>query len=124
MKNTERNLKVLECSIVPVYEGKVVQGGCETEQLVNARELHAFIESKQQFSDWIKNRIEKYDFIENQDYIIIHNSMKNSEAGRPAIDYILRLDVAKEIAMVENNPKGKMVRRYFIEAEKDSAKKN
>ena len=30
---------------------------------VNARDLHSFLESKQDFSTWIKNRIEKYDFI-------------------------------------------------------------
>ena len=29
------------------------------EQLVSARDLHEFLESKQDFSDWIKNRIEK-----------------------------------------------------------------
>ena len=45
-------------------------------QTVNARDLHAFLESKQDFSTWIKNRIAKYDFIENQDFKLIHKKME------------------------------------------------
>ena len=41
----------------------------ELQQTVNARELHSFLESKQDFSTWIKNRIADYDFVENQDFI-------------------------------------------------------
>ena len=41
------------------------------QQLVSARELHEFLESKQDFTNWIKNRIEKYDFQENEDFTII-----------------------------------------------------
>ena len=33
-------------------------------QAVSARELHKFLESKQEFAHWIKNRITKYDFME------------------------------------------------------------
>lgn len=112
-----KELRVLESSIVPVYEGKVLSGGCETEQLVNARELHEFLEVGKDFTTWVKDRIDKYGFIENQDYIL--TLTKTGERGNVVRhDYILRLSVAKEIAMVENNSKGKMVRRYFIEAEK------
>ena len=41
-------------------------------ETVSARELHSFLESKQDFSTWIKNRIEKYEFVENQDFIKLH----------------------------------------------------
>jgi phage anti-repressor protein len=121
MKNSQTNLKVLEQSIVPIYEGKSVSEACQTEQLVNARELHEFLESGRQFSDWIKDRIQKYEFEENKDYALV--SQNNETKGRggnrkDVVEYILKLDTAKEIAMVENNPKGRMVRRYFIEAEK------
>lgn len=87
-------------------------------QVVSARELHSFLESKQNFADWIKNRIEKYGFIENQDFEVIHNFMKNPQGGRPLIEYALTIDTAKEISMVEGNEKGKQARRYFIECEK------
>ncbi len=34
------------------------------------------------------------------------------------MDYIIKLDTAKEMAMLERNEKGKQVRRYFIQVEK------
>lgn len=34
------------------------------KRAVNARDLHIFLESKQQFADWIKNRIRQYGFID------------------------------------------------------------
>ena len=58
------------------------------EQLVSARDLHEFLEVKSKFADWIKNRIEKYGFEENQDFVTIS---KNLENGGREIDYILKL---------------------------------
>ncbi|MDO4729299.1 MAG: antA/AntB antirepressor family protein [Bacteroidota bacterium] len=87
------------------------------QKAVNARELHIFLESKQQFSDWIKNRIKEYGFIEGQDFEVFQNFMKNSEGGRPAKEYALSLDMAKELSMVEKTEKGRQARRYFIEME-------
>lgn len=88
------------------------------QKAVNARELHAFLGNKRQFVDWIKQRIEQYGFIENQDYEVIHNFVKNPNGGRPSEEYALSIDMAKELSMVENNEKGKQARRYFIECEK------
>ena len=82
---------------------------------VNARDLHSFLESKQQFADWIKNRIEKYDLVENVDYVVFHNSMKNLEGGRPQIEYALTIDAAKEVSMIQRSEKGREARtREFI----------
>jgi len=53
------------------------------------------------FSTWIKGRIAQYDFIENQDFVVFANSGENPEGGRPAIEYHLTLDMAKELCMVE-----------------------
>lgn len=86
----------------------------EYHQVVRARELHEFLESKQQFTDWIKSRLDKYDFIEGQDFTV-HKFMIGKKWNH---EYILTIDTAKEIAMVENNSKGKEARRYFIECEK------
>jgi len=88
------------------------------QQAVSARELHTFLGSKQDFSTWIKNRIEKYGFIENQDFEVLHKFMEQVSGGKHLIEYVLSLDCAKEIAMVEGNEKGKQARRYFIECEK------
>ena len=94
------------------------------EQVVNARELHGFLGSKQQFADWIKNRIEKYEFEENTDFVVFHKDMKNSKGGRSSIEYAITVTMAKELAMVENNKKGKEVRKYFIECERQAKQAN
>ncbi|UOR05847.1 antA/AntB antirepressor family protein [Hymenobacter aerilatus] len=88
------------------------------QQVVSARELHTFLESKQDFSTWIKNRIKKYGFVENVDFEVYHNLVENLEGGRPTIEYALLLDTAKELSMVEGNEKGRIARRYFIQCEK------
>jgi len=85
------------------------------EQLVSARELYEFLEVKSKFADWFKNRVSKYGFEENQDYVSIS---KNLENGGREIDYVLKLDIAKELSMVEGNEKGSQARKYFIACEK------
>ncbi|RLJ33877.1 phage anti-repressor protein [Chryseobacterium sp. 7] len=82
---------------------------------VSARELHSYLESKQDFSNWIKNRINKYGFIENQDF---QRFDKIIETGGRLIEYALTIDCAKELSMVEGNEKGKEARKYFIDVEK------
>ena len=47
------------------------------KKAVNARDLHAFLESKQDFSTWIKFRIQQYEFVENVDYVVFHNFVEN-----------------------------------------------
>ncbi|UYZ88023.1 antA/AntB antirepressor family protein [Moraxella bovis] len=95
-----------------------IQPHNELVQAVNARELHAFLQSRQDFSTWIKNRIADYDFVENQDFVVFHKNMENPQGGRPSIEYAISLDMAKELSMVERNEQGKQARRYFIECEK------
>ncbi|WP_392421107.1 antA/AntB antirepressor family protein (plasmid) [Capnocytophaga canis] len=88
------------------------------QKVVSARELHKFLGVGRDFSNWIKDRIEKYDFIENQDFEVFANFGENPKGGRPLIEYALTLNMAKELSMVENNEKGKQARRYFISIEK------
>ena len=85
---------------------------------VNARDLWKFLESRQDFSSWIKRRIEKYGFIEGRDYLL-HQFMEQLPSGaKHRIEYMVSLDMAKELAMVENNERGRQARQYFIEVEK------
>ena len=86
-----------------------------TKNTVNARELHAFLQNKDHFATWIKDRITQYDFVENQ-YVVIYSEF--SEKGRPRVEYALSLDMAKELSMVERTDKGKQARQYFIDCEK------
>ena len=88
------------------------------QKAVNARDLHQFLGSKRQFADWIKQRIEQYGFVENQDYCSFHKIVKRETGATTITEYALTLDMAKELSMVENNEKGRMARKYFIECEK------
>ncbi len=87
-------------------------------QVVNARELHQFLMVGRDFSTWIKSRIEKYGFVENEDFEVFPNFGENPNGGRPTKEYAITLDMAKELAMVENNEQGRIARKYFIECEK------
>ncbi len=103
------DIKKVEDGIIPVYENS------KNEKLINARELHKALKSKRDFSNWISDRIKKYDFKENEDFSTI---LLESTGGRPKKEYILKLDVAKEISLIENNEQGRILRKYFIEIEK------
>ena len=118
--------------------------GATHVQTVDARELHAFLDVRRDFTNWIKQRIAKYGFVENQDYVCVdglslspnlanQSSIENvlsadqgfdirSNQGRGgdrrSIAYHVSLDMAKELSMVERTPKGKEARLYFIECER------
>lgn len=98
-------------SIIPV------SSGADGIQTVNARDLHAFLESGQEFRHWIKSRIEQYGFVDGQDFTTSENFIR----GGKAVDYHITLDMAKELSMVERNAKGKEARQYFIECERVAA---
>ena len=100
--------------LIPLHSQTINGNAVET---VSARELHSFLESKRQFADWIKNRIEKYEFVENQDYVSLHKKMEREIGGTVRTEYFVSVSMAKELAMVENNDKGKQARKYFIECE-------
>lgn len=98
--------------------------GEEIVQTVNARELHEFLGSKQDFSTWIKSRIKQFEFVEQQDFVRIADAPQKNGAlesigyAQERIDYHISLDMAKELSMVERNAKGKQARQYFIAIEK------
>lgn len=127
--NQSEEIKVEGFELIKVEER-------DGKQAINARELHQKLGNKRQFADWIKQRIEQYGFVENQDYEVFHNFVKNSndvenqdfsssdnfvkreKGGRSRKEYALSLDMAKELCMIENNETGRMIRKYFIEVEK------
>jgi phage anti-repressor protein len=92
---------------------------------VNARELWKGLEVGRDFATWIKGKVQKYQFVEGVDFVrheVFPQTGENSLGGRPETDYILTLDMAKELAMVENNEQGRKTRQYFIRIEKDHKK--
>ncbi|UTO29335.1 antA/AntB antirepressor family protein [Bartonella harrusi] len=95
----------------------------ETVQTVNARELHIFLEIGKRFATWITDRIRQYEFEEGKDFIKTQDLRfpklgSTKSRAVTAINYLITLDMAKELSMVERNEKGKQARRYFIECEK------
>ena len=130
----------------------------EGVNLIDARALHESLQVGKKFASWIKDRIEKYGFLEGEDFFkheescfpdlgskqdegfsptlaktpqtqtdvqktvgqrFFPNLGKTSLGGRPAINYLLTMDMAKELAMVENNEAGRKVRRYLIKIENE-----
>ncbi|UCS89692.1 antA/AntB antirepressor family protein [Lactococcus lactis] len=89
-----------------------------SDQVVSGRELHEFLEVKTPYHIWFE-RMAEYGFTENVDFIGFEQ--KSSKlGGRPSVDHALKLDMAKEISMIQRNEKGKQARQYFIEVEKQA----
>lgn len=79
--------KIIENELLPIYENE------EKEKLINARELYMKLGSKQEFANWIKNRIKKYKFIENIDFVKHDNFIKVGNLSRSQIDYYCPLRI-------------------------------
>ncbi|MBX4335586.1 phage antirepressor KilAC domain-containing protein [Bartonella raoultii] len=86
----------------------------ELVQTVNARDLHAFLEIKSEFRNWIKNRIKECKFRENIDFVTAVNFYRGAQMK----EYYITLDMAKHLSMIERNDKGHEAREYFIECER------
>lgn len=107
-------------ALVPVFSGVISN---ITVQLCDARALHAFMGVGRDFTNWIKGRIAKFGFVAGEDFITVENLSSPDLASAKArqqklIDYHLTLDMAKELAMVENNAQGRAARKYFIACER------
>ena len=125
-------------ALLPVADLEV---GEELKKTVNARQLHRWLGVGKDFSTWINNRIQQYGFEQDKDFVVVEelsspnlanskcgsgefspNLGKTSKGGRPCIEYHLATAMAKELSMVENNEKGKLARRYFIQVEEQARK--
>jgi len=81
---------------------------------ISARDLHQSLEINTKFNDWIA-RIIEYGFLEGTDF---YSNMSESTGGRPSTEYMLTVDMAKEICMLQRTDKGRECRQYFIVLEK------
>lgn len=79
--------------------------------VVNARELWYFLQIKTTFLTWIKRRIEKFDFIEDEDFVVSGDK------------YLLMLDMAKELCTIENTSSSRLLRKYIRAFEKKEKEK-
>lgn len=88
-------------------------------QLVSARELHKGLGLKKKFTDWVKQNFKGFE--EGQDYTTSpkgHLVKSGNGTVRAYDDYLLTIDMAKELCMMSKTEKGKEVRKYFIEIER------
>lgn len=85
------------------------------EPVVSGRQLHKVLNVNSNYTTWFE-RMTEYGFTEGQDFL---PHLEKSTGGRPKQDHVLKLDMAKEIAMIQRTDKGKEVRQYFIQIEKD-----
>lgn len=89
------------------------------EPVVSGRQLHQVLGVKTQYTKWFE-RMTEYGFTENQDYLAISQKRLTAQNNETTFkDHVLKLDMAKEIAMIQRTDKGKEVRQYFIQVEKD-----
>ena len=85
------------------------------EPVVSGRQLHEALGVNSRYTTWFE-RMTEYGFVEGQDFL---PNLGKSTGGRQAVDHIIKLDMAKEIAMIQRTDRGKQVRQYFIQIEKD-----
>ncbi|OOF68813.1 antirepressor [Rodentibacter pneumotropicus] len=131
IKQAKTEISALLAHPLNLFEG--VEG-------INARDVHRLLKSKRHYSMWIKARIKQAGFVENQDFVIIQNSaidlpkltseesdcflrnkmgeQKETRGGHNRADYIITLDTAKHLCLMEKNEIGRAIRQHFIEAEK------
>lgn len=101
--------RIVANELIPVYETD------RGERVVDGRELHTFLEVGRDFSTWMRERIEKYEFVEGKDFSPVLGKTPNG--GRPRTEYVLQLNMAKELGMIEDNEQGRRIRKYFIAIE-------
>ena len=95
--------------------------GGDLIQTANARDLHQSLKVDTKFATWIARRIKEYGFVRDVDFVVDFPNLGNQTGrggDRKTKEFHLTLDMAKELAMVENNEQGRQVRRYFIQCER------
>lgn len=100
--------------LIPLHNS---EGGGIT---VSGRELHEFLGIKTPYTQWFE-RMLGYGFTENIDFEMVSQKCETNNPKNPTttiIDHEIKLDMAKELCMIQRNEKGKQARKYFINVEK------
>lgn len=88
------------------------------EIIISGRELHEFLGVKTAYKDWFPRMVD-YGFEEKNDFIAIAQKRATAQGNiTTSIDHHIKLDMAKEIAMIQRTEKGKQARQYFLQLEK------
>ncbi|ATH94509.1 antirepressor [Bacillus glycinifermentans] len=87
--------------------------------LVSGRDLHEFLEVKEKYTEWFKRMVD-YGFVENIDFVLVSEKRETKNPRNPfttITNHHIKIPMAKEIAMLQRNEKGKQARLYFLELE-------
>lgn len=88
------------------------------KQLVSARDLYKGLEIKTRFSLWVNQNFKSFE--EKQDFMSVVTTTDMPNGGTKRIqDYVLTIDMAKELCMMSKTSKGREIRKYFIQVEKN-----
>lgn len=107
------NIQIFSKDIIPVYTTD------EGNKVVMGRELHEKLGIKTAYKDWFPRMCE-YGFAEGTDFSVLLKNEQNPLGGRPSMNHIMTLDMAKHIAMIQRTPQGMAIRQKLIELEKEN----
>lgn len=115
MNNSLENIRIFSEDVIPVYDTDT------GEKVVLGRELHEKLKIKTPYHIWFPRMVE-YGFVDGTDYFT-ENKNVHREDGRKMpqvqIDHIIKLDMAKHIAMIQRTPEGMKIRQKLIDLEKN-----
>ena len=89
------------------------------EIILSGRELHEFLEVGTRYDTWFTRMVD-YGFTKNVDFVEVIEKVDAQNRARTyqQVDHHIKLDMAKEIAMIQRSEKGKQARQYFLELER------
>lgn len=102
-----------------------IQNDQKDDPVISGRELHEFLDIGTRYDIWFGRMLE-YGFIENQDFTLVVQKRATNNPKNPwttITDHAMKLDMAKEICMIQRSDKGRQARQYFIECEKELQEK-
>lgn len=115
MNNNLETIRIFSEDVIPVYDTDT------GEKVVLGRELHEKLKIKTPYHIWFPRMVE-YGFVDGTDYFT-ENKNVHREDGRKMpqvqIDHIIKLDMAKHIAMIQRTPEGMEIRQKLIDLEKN-----
>ena len=115
MNNNLETIRIFSEDVIPVYDTDT------GEKVVLGRELHEKLKIKTPYHIWFPRMVE-YGFVDGTDYFT-ENKNVHREDGRKMpqvqIDHIIKLDMAKHIAMIQRTPQGMEIRQKLIDLEKN-----
>lgn len=97
-------------SLITITQSQI---GGDTVQAVSARDLHAYLESTKDFTNWMKTQVQRGKFSEGKDFEVYALQGENPLGGRPRKEYLISTSMAEHIGMMSGTEKGHEVRNYF-----------